>query len=67
MACKETIKKPIIKMLTLKDKFSQFLGVYFSNRNSRKMSKHTSTIKNKKNYNHILQSIILRWMNNYEG
>lgn len=48
MACKEAIKKPRIKMLTLKDKFSQFLGVYFLNRNRCKMSKYTSTIKNKK-------------------
>lgn len=51
-------------MLMPQEKFVKLLDVYFAIINWWKTGKYVPTIKVRKNYNHNLKSLILRWMNN---
>lgn len=53
-----------LKMLMPQEKFVKLLDVYFAIINWWKTGKYVPTIKVRKNYNHNLKSLILRWMNN---
>ena len=57
MTYKEVVKKLRIKMLMTQEKFAKLLDVSFVTINRQKL------VKLEENYNHILKSIILSWMN----
>lgn len=64
MTYKEEVKKLRLKMLMTQEEFAKLLDVSFATINRWKMVNMFQLLKQEENYNHILKSIILRWMNN---
>ena len=62
MTYKEEVKKLRLKMLITQEEFAKLLDVSFATINRWKMVNMFQLLKQEENYNHILKSIILRWM-----